>query len=236
MAAAQPTWVSYRMEGMSVSKSPSAGRRAWLGCGPLAAFAAASGLWALSAGARADAADALRAFVRDVKSGRGQFTQTVLSPDGKRRKTSSGRFEFLRPDRFRFSYSQPFEQLIVADGQKVWLHDPDLNQASSRPVSAALGATPAAILTGRSVDEAFALTVEPARDGLEWVMARPRKTDPTVDTLRVGFRGRQIAAIEIIDGFGQRSTLRFTDFQPDAPVSAAQFRFVPPPGTDVVEQ
>lgn len=186
--------------------------------------------------ARADAADALRAFVRDVQSGRGLFTQTVVSPDGQRRRTSSGRFEFLRPDRFRFAYTQPFEQLIVADGRKVWLHDPDLNQASSRPIAAALGASPAAILTGRSLDDAFALTVEPSRDGLDWVLVRPRRTDPTVDTLRVGFRGRQLAAIEIIDGFGQRSVLRFSEFQPDAPVNAAQFRFTPPPGTDVIEQ
>lgn len=221
---------------MSVSKRPSSGRRAWLGRGPLAAFAVASGLLLLSSGARADAADALRAFVRDIKSGQGQFTQTVISPDGKRRRTSSGRFEFLRPDRFRFSYAQPFEQLIVADGRKVWLHDPDLRQASSRPVSSALGATPAAILTGRSIDDAFALTVEPSRDGLDWVLARPRKTDTTVDTLRVGFRGRQLVAIEIIDGFGQRSTLRFTEFQPDVALNAALFSFTPPPGTDIIEQ
>jgi outer membrane lipoprotein carrier protein len=213
-----------------------ASRRRTLRSGTILATAFLAALATWSAPVRADAADALRAFVRDVQSGRGVFTQTVVSPDGQRRKTSSGRFEFLRPDRFRFTYTQPFEQLIVADGRKVWLHDPDLNQASSRPMSAALGATPAAILTGRSLDDAFALTVEPSRDGLDWVLARPRKVDTTVDTLRVGFRGRQLAAIEIVDGFGQRSILRFTDFQPDVALNAAQFRFTPPPGTDVIEQ
>ena len=98
--------------------------------------------------ARADALAALQAFVRDANTGQASFTQTVTSPDGKKTKTSSGSFEFARPNRFRFAYTKPFEQLIVADGQKVWIYDPDLNQASSRKLSQALGATPAALLAG----------------------------------------------------------------------------------------
>ena len=78
---------------------------------------------AAAGGARADALDALRAFVRDVKSGRAEFTQTVTSPDGARQKVSSGRFEFQRPNRFRFAYLKPYPQTIVGDGQKVWFHD-----------------------------------------------------------------------------------------------------------------
>ncbi|HSM22043.1 MAG TPA: outer membrane lipoprotein chaperone LolA, partial [Rubrivivax sp.] len=84
--------------------------------------------------AHADAVDTLREFVRDVKSGQAGFTQTVVSTDGARKKTSSGQFEFARPNRFRFEYTKPFEQLIVADGQKVWIFDTDLNQASSRAI------------------------------------------------------------------------------------------------------
>ena len=94
--------------------------------------------------AHADAVDALRDFVRDAKSGKATFTQTVTSPDGARKKVSSGHFEFLRPNRFRFVYSKPFEQQIVADGVKVWIYDVDLNQASSRKIGAVLGSTPAA--------------------------------------------------------------------------------------------
>jgi outer membrane lipoprotein carrier protein len=87
----------------------------------------------------ADAVDTLREFVRDVKSGKAAFTQTVTSPDGARKKVSSGDFEFARPNRFRFAYTKPFEQLIVADGQKVWIYDADLNQASSRKLVAGAG-------------------------------------------------------------------------------------------------
>src|ERR1700709_1774357 len=94
-------------------------------------FFAALVLCCVAVVAHADAADTLRDFIRDVKTGRAQFSQTVTSPDGAKKKTSTGTFEFSRPNRFRFVYAKPFEQTIVADGQKVWIYDADLNQASS---------------------------------------------------------------------------------------------------------
>ena len=186
------------------------------------------------AGAQATAVDTLREFVRDVKSGRANFTQTVSSPDGAKKKTSSGSFEFSRPNRFRFAYSKPFEQLIVSDGQKVWLHDVDLNQVSVRLLDQALGSTPAALLAGGALERDFELSVLPARDGLEWVLAKPRLKDGTVAELRVGFRGKDLAALEIVDAFGQRSVLQFSAVQQGVAVPAERFRFVPPPGADVI--
>jgi outer membrane lipoprotein carrier protein len=186
--------------------------------------------------ARADAVDTLREFVRDVKSGRASFTQTVTSTDGARKKTSSGQFEFARPNRFRFAYSKPFEQLIVADGQKVWIYDVDLNQASSRRLAQALGATPAALLAGGSLDAEFALEPLPARDGLEWALATPKAKDGPFQSMRVGFRGKELAAVEITDSFGQLSLLQFSQYQANTPIVAERFRFVPPAGADVIEQ
>lgn len=219
------------------------GRRRWLGGLLALAVPALGGMAGLGMPRPAAAATdgspallALRAFVRDVQSGRGRFTQTVTSPDGKRAKTSTGRFAFLRPDRFRFDYLEPYPQTIVADGSRLWLHDPDLSQASSRPLSSALGATPAAILTGRSLDDAFVLSAAADRDGLAWVQALPRRVDGSITELRIGMDGARLAAIEIVDGFGQRSLLRFEAFEAGAALTAADFRFVPPPGTDVVTQ
>jgi outer membrane lipoprotein carrier protein len=189
-----------------------------------------------SAPARAGPVETLREFVQTVRSGQARFTQTVTSPDGKRRRVSQGVFEFQRPNRFRFAYAKPFEQTIVADGQKVWLHDPELNQVSVRRLSQALGATPAALLAGGSLDEDFELSAQPARDGLEWVQATPRQRDGTIQTLRVGFRGRDLAALEILDHFGQRSVLEFPDFRANVAVPPGQFRFAPPPGADLIEQ
>ena len=189
-----------------------------------------------SVAANADPVDTLRSFVRDVKSGRAQFTQTVTSPDGVKKKSSSGSFEFSRPNRFRFVYAKPFEQTIVSDGEKVWIYDADLNQVSARKFGAALGATPAALLAGGSLDKDFDLANLAPHDGFEWAEAKPKAKDGAFQSVRVGFKGKDLAAIEILDSFGQKSLLRFDGFLANAAIAADSFRFTPPAGADVIEQ
>ena len=201
----------------------------------LAAGIAAVGL-AVSIATSAAPVDTLREFVRDVKSGHAQFTQSVTSPDGAKKKASSGSFDFARPNRFRFAYAKPFEQTIVADGEKVWIYDRDLNQVSSRRITQALGATPAALLSGGSLDKDFDLANLPSRDGLDWAEAKPKATDGAFQSVRVGFRGKDLAALEIIDSFAQKSLLRFDAFAANASIAAETFRFTPPAGADVIEQ
>lgn len=186
--------------------------------------------------AQADSVDTLRQFVENVKTGHAAFTQTVTSPDAKKSKTSSGTFDFSRPNRFRFAYAKPFEQVIVADGQKVWIYDADLNQVSSRKFSQALGATPAALLAGGSLDKDFTLSALPSKDGLEWVQALPKVKDGPFQSLRIGFKGRDLSALEIVDSFGQKSLLQFTQMQANAPVAPELFKFEVPKGADVIEQ
>lgn len=185
--------------------------------------------------AHADGLESLREFVREARTGRASFTQTVTAPDGTKKRTSSGRFEFARPNRFRFEYLKPYEQLIVADGQKVWIYDPDLQQVSARPLAQALGATPAALLAGGQLERDFELAPQPAAQGLEWVQALPRQGDGALQSLRVGFKGRQLVAIEILDSFGQRSRLDFSALETNVPMAPDAFRFVPPKGAAVVE-
>jgi outer membrane lipoprotein carrier protein len=193
-------------------------------------------LLGLPVAARADAVDTLKAFVRDVKTGRAAFTQTVTSPDGVKKKTSSGRFEFSRPDRFRFDYTKPFEQVIVSDGQKVWIYDADLNQASSRKLTEALGASPAALLTGGDLTRGFDLVALPSQNGLDWAQATPKNAEGAFQSMRIGFRGNQLAAVEIVDGFSQRSLLQFTQFAANVELPPQGFKFVVPPGVEVLEQ
>ncbi|MBS0305496.1 MAG: outer membrane lipoprotein chaperone LolA [Proteobacteria bacterium] len=194
------------------------------------------GLAAASGAARADAVGRLRAFVSDVKSGKASFTQTVTSADGTRSKTSSGEFEFVRPNRFRFAYTKPYEQVIVADGQRVWIYDADLDQASSRPLAKAIGATPAALLAGGTLDEDFVLADDGSSDGIDWVRATPKAKDGPFRSMRIGFRGAELAAVDIVDAFGQRSLLRFGGMVANAALPPERFRFVPPKGAAVVEQ
>jgi outer membrane lipoprotein carrier protein len=201
--------------------------KAWLVAGLLICNALA---------ARADALDTLREFVRDVKTGRASFTQTVTAADGTKKRASSGSFEFARPNRFRFSYAKPFEQLIVSDGQKVWIHDVDLNQVTVRKLTQALGATPAALLAGASLDKDFELVAQPSKDGIDWVQATPQQKDGAFQSMRIGFRGRELAVVEILDSFGQRSVLQFSQYVANAAIPEQSFRFVPPPGADVIEQ
>jgi len=186
--------------------------------------------------AHADPVETLRGFVRDVKSGHATFTQTVTSPDGAKKKTSSGSFDFTRQNRFRFAYAKPFEQTIVGDGEKVWIYDADLNQVSVRKLGQALGATPAALLAGGTLERDFDLANLPAQGCLDWAEARPKARDGAFQAVRVGFRGKDLAALEIVDSFGQKSLLQFNGFAANATIAPETFRFTVPAGADVIEQ
>jgi outer membrane lipoprotein carrier protein len=193
---------------------------------------------------RAGGLESLENFLRVTKSGRAEFTQLVTSPpkDGAagRAKASAGSFEFARPNRFRFVYRKPFEQTIVADGQTLWLYDVDLNQVTARKQAQALGATPAALIASagdlRTLQNDFVLADAPDRDGLQWVLATPKVRDGQLQSVRVGFRGAELAVLEMLDSFGQRSVLTFSTFQSNVALEAANFQFKPPAGADIIRQ
>lgn len=205
-------------------------------------------VWAVSAlvasVASASGLDSLEQFIKTAKTGRADFSQSVTAPpkegQAARTKTSSGVFEFSRPNRFRFSYRKPFEQTIVADGQTLWLYDVDLNQVTSRKQSAALAASPAAVIASaadiRALQADFVLSAAPVKDGLEWVLASPKAKDGMLQSVRVGFLGSDLAALEIVDSFGQRSLMRFSNLRINSPVEAGAFQFRPPAGADVIQQ
>jgi outer membrane lipoprotein carrier protein len=200
-------------------------------------------LSALTLAAHAGAMESLESFVRTAKTGRADFTQVITGPSragqAGKTKTSSGTFEFQRPNRFRFEYRKPFEQTIVADGQTLWLHDKDLNQVSSRKQAKVLGSTPAALIAAspdlETLKKDFDLQVLPDANGLQWVQATPRQKEGQLTSMKVGFRGDQLAALDILDSFGQHSVLTFTGMQVNTPVAAESFAFTPPKGADVVQ-
>jgi outer membrane lipoprotein carrier protein len=196
-----------------------------------------------SLAAQADGLKDLEKFLREVNSAQASFTQVVTSPKRAgetvaRSKTSSGRFEFLRPNRFRFEYTRPFEQTIVADGQMLWLYDVDLNQVTARKQQEVLGSTPAALIAAgtdlRALSDVFELKAAPEQDGMTWMEARPRAQDGQLHSVRVGFRQGQLAALEIADGLGQRSVLTFSQWQGNAPLTPDRFRFQVPAGAAVI--
>lgn len=194
--------------------------------------------------AQADGLESLENFIKSAKSGRADFTQVVTGParDGQaaRSKTSTGSFEFSRPNRFRFNYRKPFEQTLVADGQTLWLHDADLNQVTARKQAQALGSTPAALIASApdlaALRKDFTLEAAPERDGLQWVLATPKTKDSQLNHVKVGFRGNDLAVLEILDSFGQRSVMTFARMDLNAAIAPETFRFKAPQGADVVRQ
>lgn len=204
---------------------------------------------ALSAGvACASSLDTLEAFLKSTKSGRADFTQVVTPPAKAgqttlRSKTSTGQFSFVRPTRFRFDYIKPFPQVIVADGQTLWLYDADLEQVTARKQAQALGSTPAALVATAvdlsSLQKEFSLDAQADADGLQWVQATPKNRESTIQSVRLGLRadGAQVSLVklEIFDAMGQRSVLSFERFEVNpANLGAAQFNFAVPKGVSVI--
>jgi outer membrane lipoprotein carrier protein len=194
--------------------------------------------------ANADGLESLENFVKTVKTGRADFTQVVTSPpkagQAPRVKTSTGSFEFSRPSQFKFVYKKPFEQTIVADGQTLWLYDLDLNQVTTRKQAQVLNATPAALIATasdlKSLQADFALANAPDKDGQQWVVATPKSKEGQVQDVRIGFKGGQLATLEILDSFGQNSRMGFSGLQINPALEANTFVFKPPFGADVVKQ
>jgi outer membrane lipoprotein carrier protein len=185
--------------------------------------------------AEAAAIDRFKSFLHDAKTARGTFEQKVYDRGGKLTQESKGSFVFLRPGRFRWVYDKPVDQVIVGDGERVWIHDRGLAQVTVRKLTRALGSTPAALLAGSAdLDKAFDLADGGVKDGIEWMEAKPRDKEAGFERIRMGFSVQGLQSMELTDNFGQTTMLTFTKVERNAKVDANEFRFEPPKGTDVL--
>jgi outer membrane lipoprotein carrier protein len=205
----------------------------------MATVLAASAL-ALTGSAYASALEQFKTFVSGTKAARGEFTQTQVrskSATGKTPPVSSGTFVFARPGKFIWTYQKPYEQVLQADGETMYIYDKDLNQVTTRKLGNALGSSPAAILFGSNdLEKNFTLTEAGARDGLEWMTATPKAKDTTFEQIGIGMKDGVPQAMELKDAFGQTSVLKFTSFQRNPSLGATHFKFEVPKGADVVNQ
>ena len=185
--------------------------------------------------ANAATLDQLHAFVRDTQTMRAAFTQVVSDAAGRQVAQASGEFVIARPGRFRWNVEKPYKQLLVGDGQRVWIYDEDLNQVVVRNNDRALGTTPAALLAGKEeVERAFEWRSLPEAEGLEWLGATPKDKDAAFSELRLGFDAHGLAALQVTDNFGQRTFIRLSKLERNPKLAAELFRFTPPAGADVV--
>lgn len=187
--------------------------------------------------AHAAALDQLRSFLTQTQSARGEFTQRITPRQGaKPQPVASGQFVFQRPGRFRWTYEKPYEQLIVADGERLTMFDKDLNQVTIKKLQASLPSSPASILFGSNeFDKEFEISDGGVREGLEWIIAKPRAKDTTFERIEIGFRDGLPAAMLLADGFGQATQLTFSKVQRNPALQPDAFRFAPPTGADVLE-
>lgn len=191
----------------------------------------------IAGAAHATALDQFKSFVAGTKSARGEFTQTQVSKTAKPGKTSSGTFVFARPGKFVWTYEKPYEQVLQADGETLYLYDKDLNQVTKRKLGGALGSSPAAILFGSNdLEKNFTLAEAGTHDGLEWLNATPKAKDTTFEQIGIGLKDGIPQAMELKDNFGQTVMLKFTSFQRNPALGAQTFKFDVPKGAEVVSQ
>ncbi|MCL2310699.1 MAG: outer membrane lipoprotein chaperone LolA [Proteobacteria bacterium] len=183
----------------------------------------------------ASALDDLRAFVRDTKTVRTEFTQVTVGKKDRQEQTVQGTLLLSRPGKFRWSTEKPYAQLIVSDGARVWFFDADLNQAIVRTHAQALGGTPAALLAGdEEVERAFELTALPDEQGMRWLQAKPRDKDAGFTDIKLGFSQGKLAALELNDSFGQKILTRFRYVEYNPELNPDLFAFTPPAGADII--
>jgi chaperone LolA len=199
-------------------------------------FAAALMAASLPAAAADDSLSRVEAWLRSVRTLSADFVQVVRSRDGQITSRATGTLSLSRPDRFRWDYRQPYVQVIVADGRRLWLYDADLEQVTVRPLEAGLGSTPAMLLSGAgSVGESF--TGGPVeRDG-EWTWCRlvPKQRGSDFESMSLGFNGRgALVAMQLVDKLGQSTELVFSAVALNTQLDADLFRFTPPKGADVI--
>jgi len=196
----------------------------------------------------ASGTEQLKAFVAQVHAARGNFVQReVKAPNNAQGAsgatptlavggTSSGTFVFARPGKFIWTYEKPYEQVLQADGDKLYVYDKDLNQVTVRTLGGALGASPAAILFGSNdLDKNFTLRDAGVKDGIDWLELTPKAKDTQFQRVGIGFRDGNLEAMELHDVFGNVTLLTFSNIQKNPPLPANAFKFTVPKGADVID-
>ena len=188
-----------------------------------------------SSAANAGARDDLNAFTKGLKGLDGQFSQQVFDARGKQKERASGRVAVSAPRLFRWEYTKPYPQLIVADGKTVWVYEPDLQQASKRAQGVEEANSPLAILLDPSkLDRDFVVKEAGTRDGLEWLQLTPKQAEAGFKTARLGFGKGGLAQMEYVDALGQRTRISFTGWKRNPAFAKGTFVYVPAKGVDVI--
>ena len=186
--------------------------------------------------AEAAAINSLKSFIQQTRTVRANFSQTLYDKSARTVQESQGTMQFERPEKFRWTYDKPYEQLIVGDGSKVWFYDRDLNQVTERPFNIAIGSSPAALLAGSSaIEDNFELVELGVQNEMEWLEAIPKSKESAFEFIQIAFSPDGVLKIMALrDSFGQTTILSFSDWDKNPTLPADLFQFIPPGNADVI--
>ena len=195
---------------------------------------AAAAVLAMAIGsAQAGGIEALQKFNADTDGISGSFSQSVQSRNKTR--NAQGRFSILRPGLFKWEYTSPYKQTIVGDGQTIWLYDVDLAQVTKSAQDQTIGDSPAAILSNKNaLDSSYSLKEDGSSNGIDYVLATPKKNNAGYQYIRIGFKGDNLAAMQLKDSFGNQTSITFGGLNTKPNLSRGAFKFTPPKGVDVL--
>ena len=220
---------------MRAEKSAAARLRSAAAGRVIAALAAAA-LWLAGAGpAFATAAAEVEKYLTGLASWTADFDQTIVDGHGTVLRSAAGKLYLQRPGKFRWDYSQPSEQLVLADGKQIWFYDKDLAQANVRDMDTTVASTPASLLSGNSsVSSQFNVTAMPPSGGLQWYQLIPKHADTDFQLVRIGFDKGELRSMFLADKLNQITQLTFSNSKRNVAMAPDLFTFVPPPGVDVI--
>lgn len=175
-------------------------------------------------------------YLDEVSTMRTRFRQTLLDEEfqiigG----PETGELLLERPGKFRWDYREPSERLILADGQRLWMYEVDLDQVIVRPLDRTLASTPAMLLSGEGqITEGYDVTAVFDAEGIVWVELAPKIQETDFERVRLGFENREFVLMQLLDRFGQTTHIEFSDTQKNIPLEPDLFSFAPPEGVDVI--
>ena len=186
--------------------------------------------------AHAGARDELNRFTGGLRSASAAFNQQVFTSKGKLKESTAGGLAMQQPKLFRWVYTKPYPQTVVADGTKIWVYEPDLQQVTVRQQGAEEANSPLAVLINPSrLDAQYIVKEAGTSGGLQWLSLTPRKgVDGGFTSAKLGFNKGLLQRLDFTDGLGQRTTISFSNWKRNLSIPASNFRFTPPKGVDVI--
>lgn len=180
-------------------------------------------------------AKSINDYMGHVKSLKAKFDQYVFNESTQEPEQSSGNISVLSPDKFRLEYMKPYKQIYVADGQRIWSYDEDLEQVTVKQQAGMLTNSPAIVLGNPAeLETAYDVKHQGIDKNIDWFHLTPKNKESSFDHIRLGFTGKNLYAMELYDSFGQRTQLRFKELHYNPGMNAGDFRFIPPEGVDVI--